>query len=358
MSRYKGKPKADNGNKPKQNNNKSAVKENDIKNTEESEVIDTESSEDEDIGETEVSEAVDVEDVELEESEEEEESYSEDDEEEEEEKPKEKKPKVKKDAEVSKENEEFLKLSFTERCKKDPVIPVMLLLAFVMVVVASIYFILPNARVHSLGITLEEFETRFDNGDLAVGLLGQGLDIRINYTNSVDRSVTPSILGDQESFTVDSNYVDYFNGDASLLLDEGIEGAIKKTNGELAYIRVYVQYEFEPVWMIYANTLQAIYPDLSKFDAMDIALHEMNEFKGDGLYTVRGDKAFRLIPVKSAGSDEVTYIVVEVVPKASISASQIGKTLEVTSSTTAASDASATVSESVDASTEATAAAT
>ena len=134
-----------------------------------------------------------------------------------------------------------------------------------------------------------------------------------------------------------------FNGDAGLILDAGLEGATRKNDNELAYLRVYVEYDFNPVWMIFANSLQAVYPDLSKFDALDIAIHEMNDYNGDGLYAVRGDIAFRIIPVKQGeGENEVTYIIVEFVPKSAISESQIGHVVEISESETVSSDAAAT----------------
>lgn len=251
------------------------------------------------------------------------------------------------------ERDEFLQLSFTEKCKKDPVIPVMLLLAFVAVIVAIIYFVMPNAKTPSLGFTLDDFKTRYNNGEVATQLYANGMDIGINYTTYVDRSVTPSILGEKETFTVDSSNVDYFNGDAALMLSAGVEGATRKNDGELAYVRVYVEYDesdIMAVWMFYANTLQAVFPDLTRFDALDLSKHEMSDYKADGSYTVRGDTAFRLIPLKTMEDGaEKTYIVIEVVPKSAISQSQISHEVEVTAteSTAASSAASESVAETV-----------
>ena len=250
------------------------------------------------------------------------------------------------------ERDEFLQLSFTEKCKKDPVIPVMLLLAFVAVIVAIIYFVMPNAKTPSLGFTLDDFKTRYNNGEVATQLYANGMDIGINYTTYIDRSVTPSILGEKETFTVDSSNVDYFNGDAALMLSAGVEGATRKNDGELAYVRVYVEYDesdIMAVWMFYANTLQAVFPDLTRFDALDLSKHEMSDYKADGSFTVRGDTAFRLIPLKTMEDGaEKTYIVIEVVPKSAISQSQISHEVEVTTESTAASSAaSESVAETV-----------
>lgn len=347
MSKKKNK-----GNRPAQKDIKKNgdIKETEVKETEEldEETEAEEITEDaEDVEESEVSEAEEVEDQ-TEES---------DPDDEESEKKSEKKDsgagdgKSKGTKEKPSERDEFLQLSFTEKCKKDPVIPVMLLLAFVAVIVAIIYFVMPNAKTPSLGFTLDEFKTRYNNGEVATQLYANGLDIGINYTTYIDRSVTPSILGEKETFTVDSSNVDYFNGDVSLMLSAGVEGATRKNDGELAYVRVYVEYDeskIQDLWMFYANTLQAVFPELTRFDAMDLSKHEMNDYKADGSYTVRGDTAFRLIPLKTMEDGaEKRYVVIEVVPKSAISQSQISHEVEVitTESTAASSAASESVAE-------------
>lgn len=251
------------------------------------------------------------------------------------------KPKNNKTQEKNSERDEFLKLSFAEKCKKDPVIPVMLILAFVAVAVAAVYFIIPIAQTPSMGFTLEDFKTRYNDGEVAYQLLSSGLDIRINYTQYVDLSANPSILGDKETFKPDGSNIDYFTGDIALMLSAGLEGATRRNDNEVAYIRTYVKYEFEPSWMIFANTLEALYPDLTRFQALDLALNEMNDYKGDGLYAVRGDIAFRLIPVKVVEyGEEANYVVIEAVPKSAIADSQIGHVVEITASTAESSAAS------------------
>jgi len=193
---------------------------------------------------------------------------------------------------------EFFKLGFVDRCKKDPVIPVTILLAFVAIIVAFLYFLIPNLRTPSLGFTLNEFEERYNSGEVAAQLYSNGMDIGINYSGYVDPSASTGILGEKETFKAESSDVDYFSGDISLILNAGLEGATRKKDNELAYVRVYVEYneeQIEPVWMIFANTLQALYPELSRFECLDLALSEMNQFKGDGMFAVRGDIAFRIM---------------------------------------------------------------
>ena len=109
-------------------------------------------------------------------------------------------------------NAKFRALPFSEKCKKDPVIPVCIALVFVAIIVAVIYFTVPNAITPSMGMTLDEFNTRFNDTEVVHSLLGSGLDFRYGNVPYVDPAVEPSILGDQATVTGNPSYVDFFSG--------------------------------------------------------------------------------------------------------------------------------------------------
>lgn len=211
-------------------------------------------------------------------------------------------------------NARFRALPFSEKCKKDPVIPACIALAIIAVIVAVIYFTLPNAITPSMGLTLDEFNTRFNDTEVVHSLLGSGLDFRYGNVPYVDPSVEPSILGEQATVTGNPSYVDFFSGPSKSTINSGIEGAARKNDGELAYVRVYVEYgeDFNPVWMLLSSTFQTLYPELNMTQAMDLALAKLGEYNGDTKYYVKGDYGFRIVPVKKG---EITYIVVDIVPK-------------------------------------------
>ena len=94
----------------------------------------------------------------------------------EEEKPEDKKPEAKK-ADEDPANSEFVNLPFIEKCKKDPVIPVSLLLAFIMIIVAVIYFLLPGVKAPTMNLTLDEFENGFNSCDTTLFFFESGFDI-------------------------------------------------------------------------------------------------------------------------------------------------------------------------------------
>ena len=211
-------------------------------------------------------------------------------------------------------NARFRALPFSEKCKKDPVIPVCIALVFVAIIVAVIYFTVPNAITPSMGMTLDEFNTRFNDTEVIHSLLGSGLDFRYGNVPYVDPTVEPSILGEQATVTGNPSYVDFFSGPSKSTINSGIEGATRRNDGELAYVRLYVEYgeDFNPVWMLLSSTFQALYPELNMTQAMDLALAKLGEYNGDTKFYVKGDYGFRIVPVKKG---EVTYIVIDVVPK-------------------------------------------
>ena len=107
--------------------------------------------------------------------------------------------------EEKKANEEFRKLSLIEKCKKDPLIPVCAILAILALIVAGIYFMLPNAKTPSMGMTLQDFQTRYNNGEVNKSLVNSGADIGFRTPPYVDIKSQPSILGDKEVISAAKN---------------------------------------------------------------------------------------------------------------------------------------------------------
>lgn len=233
----------------------------------------------------------------------------------------------------SKANEEFRKLHFIEKCKKDPIIPVCIILAILALIVAGIYFMLPNATTPSMGITLQEFQTRFNDGAVAQSLINNGVDFTFRSPEYVDITSHPSILGDKAVLTANRAYADFFDGPFKYYSVGGVEGATRKSDGNLSYVRIYVTYgdgEFNTVWLYASNVVCALYPDLTMYQAMDVAMKAMKEYDGDARFYVKGDYAFRLVAVKKAadGGGEIVYIVVDCVPRSILNESQIRENIE------------------------------
>lgn len=327
MSKSKNK-----GKKPQQNENKTAdeleAKAEEIIDTE-GEVTDGKITEEAEEKASEAEEEIGTEDIEAEEDAESESS----EEEEESVKDEGKKPEIKEASEDSEETEAFRKLHFIEKCKKDPIIPVCIILAILALIVAGIYFLLPNAMTPSMGMTLKDFQTRYNNGDVAASLLNSGVDITFRSPEYVDITSHPSILGDKAVISAKRIYADFFDGPFKYTSIGGVEGAARKSDENLSYVRVYVQYgeeDFNTVWLYASNTIDALFPELSMYEAMDVGMKMMNEYNGDARFYVKGDYAFRLVAVKKAvdGGAEIVYIVIDCVPRSAINESQIREDIE------------------------------
>lgn len=261
----------------------------------------------------------------------------------------EEKPKKKK-ANKKSENEKFRELSFAEKCRKDPVIPVTLILAFLAIIVAAIYFYLPNAMTPSMGMTLDQFRERYQQGDVSKTMLeGSGSDITFRTPSYVNPDTEPSILGNNQVITANRAFADFFTGPFKYFHKGGIEGATRKSDGQLAYVRVYVEYDdFNTVWLYSSNTLDALYPELSQYESMDLSMKVMNEFNGDKRFYVKGDYGFRMVAMKK---EDATYIVLDCVPKKALNESQIREVIDSAPAATTAASSSAASSETTPSST-------
>lgn len=261
----------------------------------------------------------------------------------------EEKPKKKK-ANKKSENEKFRELSFAEKCRKDPIIPVTLILAFLAIIVAAIYFYLPNAMTPSMGMTLDQFRERYQQGDVSKTMLeGSGSDITFRTPSYVNPDTEPSILGNNQVITANRAFADFFTGPFKYFHKGGIEGATRKSDGQLAYVRVYVEYDdFNTVWLYSSNTLDALYPELSQYESMDLSMKVMNEFNGDKRFYVKGDYGFRMVAMKK---EDATYIVLDCVPKKALNESQIREVIDSAPAATTAASSSAASSETTPSST-------
>lgn len=187
---------------------------------------------------------------------------------------------------------------------------------------------LPNLLTPSMGMTLSEFQSRYNDGQVSASLINSGVDITFRTPDYVDITAQPSILGDKAVVTAKTAYADFFSGPFKYYSIGGVEGATRKSDKALSYIRVYVNYsdeDFNSVWMYASNTISALYPNLTRYQAMDLGMKIMGEYDGDERFYVKGDYAFRLVAVKKTadGGGELVYIVIDCVPRSAIKDSQI-----------------------------------
>lgn len=233
--------------------------------------------------------------------------------------------------------EEFKDLGFVDKCKKDPVIPVCFVLAFLAIVGAVIYFALPF-RTPAMKLTLEDFKQRYESTEMYYNLFVKfGLDISpVNY---VDTTVAPDLtyLGfySDESFgelsmTEFDPDCDYFQAALNTELITLMQGSSRKADGKLTSLRFITKYGGDPTYMsyYYASILEALYDDLDPTSAVNVLATLLQEFNIDtqGGYTVMGDYAFRLMYLPANGGN---YFAFDIVPASGLKADEIKSTMNI-----------------------------
>lgn len=237
------------------------------------------------------------------------------------------------------------------KCRRDPVIPVCLILAFIALVGAAIYYILPYAVIGSFGMTIDEFRSRYESTDTYQNLFANySLAIpEVTYedasaTETTETTQASSAQGDgtttdaavSNPVNENARFLNYFTCYIDSDFGTSIQGSTRKSDGELTALRVYAPYSGDNTQFImyyFASFLETFYPDLTYETASDLASDMFTNFDNKGLFTVRGDYAYRLVFLQSDGISSLAF---DIVPKRNIDSSLIA------AATADSSDASAT----------------
>ena len=232
-------------------------------------------------------------------------------------------------------NEEFDKLSFIDKCKKDPIIPASFILAFLAIVGAAIYFVLPY-RTPAMKITLEEFKESYESTEMYNNLfINFGLDISpVTYIDTANVSTEgfagyyPDDNFGELNMTEFESDRDYFQVTLNSDIITLMQGSSRKSDGKLTSLRFITKYGGDPTWMsyYYASVLEALYTDLDPTSAVNVIATILQEFdiNTQGKYTVMGDYAFRLMYLPANGGN---YFAFDVVPASSVKGDQISSTM-------------------------------
>lgn len=248
--------------------------------------------------------------------------------------------------------EEFSNLSFVDKCKKDPVIPVCFALAFLSIVGAAIYFILPF-RTPAMNLTLDDFKTSYESTEIYQGLfVNFGVDISpVTY---IDTTAAP---GEFTGMYTDDNFgelsmtefdpnCDYFQVALNRDIITLMQGSARKVDGKITSLRFITKYGGEPTYMTYyyACVLQGIYPELDANQAISLFadLLQKYDINTQGKYTVMGDYAFRLMYIPANGGN---YFAFDVIPSAGLKADEISNELPIDEIITSAPSESAAPAE-------------
>ena len=205
------------------------------------------------------------------------------------------------------------KTSFIEKCKKDPVIPICILLAVAVVIGVFIYYALPAITLRSFDFTPEEMAARYKETEIFKNsLTGYNFEI-------------PSVTYDQgEDGTVDNTKFTGFSAPISntaTSFGTGIQGTVRNSDGKVTSIRVLVEYsetsDYYSFLLIYFGSfLQTVYPDISSDEAVSMAEEAIGGLN-DPSYTVKGDYAY---DVSMSNDSGLPFIMMDILP-----ASELGK---------------------------------
>lgn len=230
--------------------------------------------------------------------------------------------------------EEFSNLSFVDKCKKDPIIPVCFALAFLSIIGAVIYFVLPF-RTPAMNITLDDFKTQYESTEIYQSLfVNFGVDITpVTYVDTTAAPgqftgmYTDDNFGELSMTEFDSN-CDYFQVALNKDLITLMQGSARKVDGKITSLRFITKYGGEPTYMTYyyGCVLQSLYPELDANQAISLFadLLQKYDINTQGKYTVMGDYAYRLMYIPANGGN---YFAFDIVPSSSLKDSDISSTI-------------------------------
>ena len=230
--------------------------------------------------------------------------------------------------------EEFSNLSFVDKCKKDPIIPVCFALVFLSIIGAVIYFVLPF-RTPAMNITLDDFKTQYESTEIYQSLfVNFGVDITpVTYVDTTAAPgqftgmYTDDNFGELSMTEFDSN-CDYFQVALNKDLITLMQGSARKVDGKITSLRFITKYGGEPTYMTYyyGCVLQSLYPELDANQAISLFadLLQKYDINTQGKYTVMGDYAYRLMYIPANGGN---YFAFDIVPSSSLKDSDISSTI-------------------------------
>ena len=234
----------------------------------------------------------------------------------------EKKAKKQKEKEALKKasDDKSSKGGFIAKCKKDPVIPVSILLLVIAVVGVILYVVVPMFSIKTLGVTVEDYRVRYISTNIYNSTLAPyGFTIP-EVTYQEEQRIALTAAGESTSTNQDKLlffYAPIPNTGTSFAT--AIQGSVRKTDNKITALRVMAEYSDDPNYfnfliLYFGSYLQAFIPGVSDQDIQTLVTDAVNNIS-TGEFTVRQDIAFRVSVVKT---DEVSYIAFDIMPSGNL----------------------------------------
>lgn len=216
------------------------------------------------------------------------------------------------------------KNGFIDKCKKDPVIPVCIVLLIAAVIGFGLYIFVPMFSVKTLGVTVDELRDRYSStGIYNSTLLPYNFGIpEVTYTEGQTVALTAAA----ESSNKNSDRLLYFSAaipNTATDFATAIQGSVSKTDNKITAIRVMATFRTEYLndstymsflVLYFGSYLQAFEPGISDRDAQTLVYNAINQMSNDAFVT-RQDLAYRVSLVQA---DTVNYVAFDIIPAANL----------------------------------------
>jgi len=197
--------------------------------------------------------------------------------------------------------------------KTDPVIPVCIILAFLVLFGALFYFLMPLLMNPSMDFTYDEFKERFENTAEYHDLLSNfGFDLSdVKYTNN---SASELSFDNSER----NSNIDYFEKNINPKFGVAIQGQSRKFDGKLTFIRAIAEFDdrisnVNVMSHYFSTVLNALYRDRSSQQCYELATQLLTNFKkSETEFKIDGKYAYRII-YGSDSSSNIGFIALEIV---------------------------------------------
>lgn len=210
------------------------------------------------------------------------------------------------------------KNGFWDKCKKDPVIPVCIVLLIAAVVFIAVRFIAPLFGTKTLNITVDRLRADYLSTQIYNDYLSDynfAIPEVIYYDTNNEIALTASAENKKSSDVI------YFNTNipnTGTSFSTGIQGSAKKSDGEIIALRVVCEYPasvdatsyYQFLVTFFGSYMQTLFPDVSLQDASTLAMDAITNINGEN-YIVRGDIAYR---VSLVTTDTINYVTLDFLP--------------------------------------------
>ncbi len=245
------------------------------------------------------------------------------------------------------------------KAKKDPVPAIMIVLIYAIIIAAVLFYVIPTVMVPSFGFTLGDFNTKLEKTDISQRMHSQYTTLTPQFKlvdkNSIKEiwSLKGEIMPEEQN-KLDARFKPFVKTYAATEELEHIlvEANTRVNDGQLTRMCIYCTFDNQHVSMmlVHFGAVMSTFTDMPFNDAARMLMSAAMEENKSGLYTVRGDIAFKLSYDNVGGQQ--TYIKLEVLPAKAVSADRIKTTIpvEAAPSESAAPSATSAASETTAAS--------